>query len=201
MRKSFLFGGFIFCGLVAGISVSVPCQAATPMQEVKQTTDKILSIVTNPALKTPEKAGERKKLIREAVDEIFDWREMARRTLARHWAARSEAEKKEFTSLFADLLERTYLDRVEGYSGQKVVYEGENVQGDYATVDVQIKSREGRGIPVDYRLKKVEDKWFIYDVVIEGVSLINNYRTQFNSILVNNSFQSLLQKLKAKVSE
>jgi phospholipid transport system substrate-binding protein len=199
MRMGRLWRRTVF--LFVALGFSVPCRAETPMQEIKQATDKIISIVTNPSLKSPEKAGEKKNLIRKTVDEIFDWNEMARRTLARHWAGRTDQEKEEFTRLFSDLLERTYLERVEGYSGQKVLYTGERVDGDYAVVDVKIESQQGSEIPVNYRLKKKGSEWYVYDVSIEGVSLINNYRTQFNSILVNSSFKDLIRRLKSKLSE
>ncbi|RLB82287.1 MAG: ABC transporter substrate-binding protein [Deltaproteobacteria bacterium] len=150
-------------------------------------------------MKSPEEEPERRKLIRKAVDERFDWEEMAKRTLGRHWRKRTEKEKKEFIYLFGKLLERTYLDRVEGYSGERVVYVGDRIQGDYAIVKVKILTAQDTEIPVLYRMKKKDDKWLVYDITIEGVSLINNYRTQFNNILVRSSFKTLIEKIKAKV--
>ena len=148
--------------LIVAITGSV--LAAEPMEAMKQTTDKVLSIVTNPALKPPSKATEREKLIRQAVDERFDWEEMARRSLATHWAKRTPEERKEFVPLFADLLERTYMKKVEDYSGEKVTYEGETKDGDYAAVKVKIVTKKNQDIPVEYRLKKEENNWMIYDV-------------------------------------
>ncbi|MBW1681642.1 MAG: ABC transporter substrate-binding protein, partial [Deltaproteobacteria bacterium] len=129
----------------------------------------------------------------------FDWEEMSRRTLARHWRKRTPAEKKEFIRLFGHLLERTYLDRVEGYSGEKVIYEGEAVDGDYGIVKVKIVTRKETEIPVKYRVKRKDGQWYVYDISIQGVSLINNYRRQFNSIIVGSSYKKLIKKLKAKV--
>lgn len=169
--------------------------------KIKDTTDKIIAIVSNPEMKKPEKASERKALIRKAIDERFDWDEMAMRTLARHWAARSEAEKKDFIFFFGKLLERTYLDKVEGYSGEKVNYEGETVDGGYGTVKVGIVTTQEKTISVLYRLRKKAGDWFVYDISIEGVSLINNYRTQFNSIITKSSFQELMKRLKTNVEE
>jgi phospholipid transport system substrate-binding protein len=168
------------------------------MEAIRQTTEKILSIVTNPALKSPSKTAEREKLIRQAVDERFDWEEMARRSLATHWAKRTPEERKEFVPLFADLLERTYMKKVEDYSGEKVVYEGETQEGDYATVKVKIVTKKNKDILVEYRLKKEGNHWLIYDVSIMGVSLVNNYRTQFNSIISQSSYENLVKKLKEK---
>ncbi len=189
----------IFVPLFLILAIASPVLAADPMQEIKQTTDKILSILTNPALKVPSKTAEKEKLIRKAVDERFDWEEMARRSLATHWAKRTAEEKKEFVHLFSDLLERTYMKKVEDYSGEKVLYEAETKDGDYATVKVKIVTKKNKNIPVEYRLKKEGDNWLVYDVSIEGVSLVNNYRTQFNSIILQSSYENLVKRLKEKV--
>jgi len=185
--------------VVLVVATAVPVLAADPMEEIKQTTDKILSIVTNPALKAPSKTEEREKLVRQAVDERFDWEEMAHRTLAIHWPRRTPEERKEFVRLFADLVERTYMKKVEDYSGEKVLYEGETKEGDYASVRVKIVTKKGEDIPVEYRLKKEKENWFVYDVSIEGVSLVNNYRTQFNSIISQSSYENVVKRLREKV--
>lgn len=187
--------------LVLIISFSFPAFAGEPTEVIRKTTDKIIAIVKDPALQGPEKKSERDKLIRAAAEEIFDKEEMSRRTLARHWRKRTPAEKNEFMELFEDLLEKTYIDRVEGYSGEKVLYEGERVEGKYALVKVSIMTKQETKISVLYRLKKKETGWLVYDLSIEGVSLINNYRTQFNSIIMKSSFNGLLKKLKEKVGK
>ncbi len=197
MSRTFLIR--ILFPLFLILTIAAPVLAAEPMEEMKQTTEKILSILTNPALKAPSKTAEREKLIRKAVDERFDWEEMARRSLATHWAKRTAEEKKEFVHLFADLLERTYMKKVEDYSGEKVLYEGETKDGDYATVKVKIVTKKNKDIPVEYRLKKEGNGWFVYDVSITGVSLVNNYRTQFNSIILQSSYEDLIKRLKEKV--
>jgi len=181
------------------LSIAVPLWAVEPMEAIKQTTDKILTLVTNPALKPPSKTAEKEKLIRQAVDERFDWEEMARRSLATHWAKRTPEERKEFVPLFSDLLERTYMKKVEDYSGEKVLYEGETQDGDYAVVKVKIVTKQNKDILVEYRLKKEGNNWLIYDVSILGVSLVNNYRTQFNSIISQSSYENLVKRLREKV--
>jgi phospholipid transport system substrate-binding protein len=194
-----LFQGFVFFLLVLGITVSG--LAGEPMDQVKQTTDKILSIVSAPTLKVPSKAEERTKRIRNAVDERFDWEEMARRALAVYWAQRTSEEKKEFVRLFRKLLVQTYMDKVEGYSGEKIQYEGETIDGDYAVVKVKIATQRNVDIPVEYRLMEKGNNWLVYDISIEGVSLVNNYRTQFNSIIIRSSYEELVKRLKAKVAQ
>lgn len=181
------------------LSIAVPVLAAEPTEAIKQTTDKVLSIVTNPGLKPPSKAAERDKLIRQAIDERFDWEEMSRRSLATHWVKRTPEERKEFVRLYSDLLARTYLGKVEDYSGEKVLYEGETKDGDYATVKVKIATKQNKEISVEYWLKKEGNNWLIYDVSIEGISLVQNYRTQFNSIISQSSYENLVKRLKEKV--
>ena len=193
-----LFRSLVALLLVVGIAV--PAVAGEPTEQIKQTTDKILSIVKDPALKSPSRGQERRRMIRKVVDERFDWEEMALRSLGRHWAQRSAEEKKEFVRLFSDLVERTYMGKVEDYSGEKVRYQGETIDGDRAVVKVIIMTQKNKDISVDYRLQKEGNQWLVYDVSIEGVSLINNYRTQFNSIILQSSFENLLKKLKAKVA-
>ena len=171
------------------------------MDGVRDTTDKIIAIVSDPVLNAPEKKEERARLIRAAVDERFNWKEMSRRALARHWSKRTEQEKKEFIDLFGKLLERTYLERVEGYSGEKVLYVNEAVDGKYGIVSVRIVTKKDTEISVRYKVKKDGDDWLVYDISIERVSLINNYRKQFNSIIIRSSYKDLVDKLKEKVGK
>ncbi|MCJ7593788.1 MAG: ABC transporter substrate-binding protein [Desulfobacterales bacterium] len=197
MRKSFLRTGiasFIFVFLAAG-----PAGAGEPTEQIRQTTDRIITIVSDPALKDPARAKEKKDLIRKAVDERFDWHEMSRRTLARHWLQRTPQEKEEFVSLFGQLLERTYWNKVEDYSGEKVMYVGEEIDEDYAVVDVKVVTSKNTEVPVLYKLKKKGKDWMAYDIIIEGVSMVNNYRVQFGDIIAKSSYQGLVKKLKEKV--
>ncbi len=177
------------------------CFAGAPTDDIKKTTDRILAIVTDPALKGPQHDKERGALIRKAVDQRFDWEAMTKRSLGRHWRDRSEAEKKEFIVLFGKLLERTYLDKVGSYSGEKVVYMGETIDGKYATVTAGILTHSKSEVTVLYRLKALNGDWRVYDISIEGVSLVNNYRKQFNSIIVRSDYNELVKKLREKVAE
>ncbi len=199
MSRAIFFRGTVFLLLVLGGSVQSMAGEAT--EQIKQTTDKLIAVLTDPALKEPARAQERRKLIRKTVDERFDWEEMARRSLARYWAQRTEKEKVEFVSLFSDLLERTYMDKVEDYSGEQVIYEEERVDGDYGIVRVKILTKRATEISAEYRVKRKEDTWSIYDVSIEGVSLVNNYRTQFNSIILKSSYRNLIKMLNAKLAQ
>ena len=175
-----------------------PSLAGEPTDQIKETIDKMIVILNDPALKDPAKAKERRKMIRQAASERFDWREMARRSLAKHWKERTEEEKLEFVPLFTDLLELTYMKRIENYSGDKVSYDGEKVKGKYSLVKVRIFTDKQVEIPVAYKMKKKGSEWKIYDVSIEGVSLVNNYRKQFDSVILSSSYQGLVEKLKEK---
>lgn len=199
MRRISLWKTIVFLFLVFGFST--PALAQGPTEQIKETTDKVISILTDPALREPDRTEERRGLLRKAADERFDWEEMSRRALARHWARRTDEEKREFVSLFSDLLERTYMDRIDGYSGEKVIYEGETVDGDYGIVRARITTETDAEISAEYRVRRKENGWFIYDVSIEGVSLVNNYRTQFNSIILKSSYEKLVKRLKAKIAQ
>jgi phospholipid transport system substrate-binding protein len=125
---------------------------------------------------------------------------MARRSLARHWKKRTNEEKQEFVALYANLLERTYMNRIENYSGEKVTYDGERIEGNYSLVNITVYTSQDLEIPVQYRLKKRGSDWLIYDVLVEGVSLINNYRQQFNDIILKSSYEDLVEQLRKKVA-
>lgn len=185
--------------LLFSFPAAAPAGQAT--EEIRATTDEIIRIVTDPQLKNPDRAEERARRIRAAVDERFDWDEISRRTVGRYWARATEDQRAKFTELFAKLLERTYLDKVENYSGEEVSYGDEMIDGRYGLVKVTIRSPRGSDIPVDYRLIRKDDHWFVYDISIQGVSLVNNYRIQFNSILARSSFEDLLNQLGKKVEE
>jgi phospholipid transport system substrate-binding protein len=191
------FVTFIFLPLII-IDYAYP---ATPTEQIKQTVDKVLDILKSKELKRPEKTAERRAAIRKVVDERFDFEEMAKRSLGIHWKDRTISEKKEFVPLFTDLLERTYIDKIESYTDEEIVYIGEVVEGEYASVKTKIVTKKNVEIPIEYRLFKKNAKWEVYDVIIEGVSLINNYRTQFNKIIRTQSYPELVRRLKNKQEE
>ena len=192
-RTIFLF--LLIFGLAA------PTQAGEPTEQMKLTIDKMIDILGNPDLQDPAKAEKRRKLLRDTASERFDWREMARRSLAKHWQQRTDEEKSEFVPLFTDLLEQAYMNRIENYSGDKVSYDGEKVKGKYSLVKVRIYTSQQTNIPVVYRLRKKDSQWLIYDISIEGVSLVKNYRKQFDSVILSSSYEELVEKLKEKAAK
>ena len=160
--------------------------AGAPTDLLRVQIDRVVKTLEEPDLKKEGKTRERRAAVRRIAEGIFDFTETAKRSLGRHWQPRTPAERKEFVDLFANLLERSYLSKIELYSGEKIAYLGDTIEGDQATVRTRIATKHGTEIPVDYKMYRHGDRWLVYDVIIEGVSLIANYRTQFNKIIPPN---------------
>jgi phospholipid transport system substrate-binding protein len=176
--------------------------AGSPTDQLRTQIERVVKTVEDPELKKDSKAKERRTAVRKIADEIFDFNETAKRSLARHWLQRTPAERKEFVDLFANLLERSYISKIELYNGERIAYLGETIDGDQATVRTKLLTKQGTEIPVEYKmLRASNDRWLVYDVMIEGVSLVANYRTQFNKIIQTSSYQELVKKMKTKQAE
>jgi phospholipid transport system substrate-binding protein len=175
--------------------------AGAPTEQLRGAIERVIKMLDEPELKAPEKTLERRTAVRRVANDIFDFAETARRSLARHWNARTAQEREEFVALFADLLERSYISKIDLYGGEKILYLGELVDSDQATVRSKIITKGGSEVPVDYRLLKRGERWLVYDVSVEGVSLVNNYRTQFNKIIQTSSYTELVKKMKTKQEE
>ena len=187
--------------VLLSLLASADAGAGPPTDQLRGHVERVLKILDDPALLSDGKAAERRATIRAIAGEIFDFEEISLRSLGRHWQARTTAERKEFVQLFGELLERTYISRIEGYSGEKIAYVGEALDSDQATVRTRIVTKQGTEVPVDYRMLLRGDRWRAFDVTIEGVSLVGNYRTQFNSIIQRASYPELVAKLRAKQDE
>ncbi len=176
--------------------------AGEATDRIKAGTDKLIEILTDKSLDPPEMSEKRARMIRETVDSVFDWAAFSQRALGRHWKKLSEKQKKEFIYLFGQLLERTYMDKTRLYSGEQMNYLSEEMDGKYCVVNAEINTGRVADIEVQFRLIKDKGReWFVYDVYIEGVSLVNNYRSQFNNILTRSGYSELIGKLKAKLEE
>jgi phospholipid transport system substrate-binding protein len=180
---------------------AAPGWAGPPTDQLRTHVDRALRVLENPELRTEAKVAERRAAIRKIANDIFDFTETTKRSLGRHWQARTPAEREEIAQLFGDLLERSYIGKIELYGGEKIGYLGEVIEGDQATVRTKLVTKQGTEIPVDYRMHRRGDRWLAYDVSIEGVSLVANYRTQFNKIIRGASYQELVRKLQAKLAE
>jgi len=184
--------------LVTALAVP-PATAGAPTDQLKAQVDRVLKLMEDPALK--DKPKDKRVAVRKVADDIFDFGETAKRSLGRHWADRTQAERDEFIKLFGDLLERSYISKIELYGGEKIQYVGDKVDGDQASVMSKLLTKTSTEVPIEYRMLKKGERWLVYDVIIEGVSLISNYRTQFNKIIQTSSYAELVKKMKTRQEE
>jgi phospholipid transport system substrate-binding protein len=189
--------GIVVLGLLTGAA-----GAGEPLDKIRETVEDVLSILGDETLQAPERRELRRGKLRQAVQQRFGLEEMARRALGRHWRDLSADQRQEFVALFSDLLERSYVGKIEGTgAGSQVAYAKETIDDEgFASVLTVITNRLGSQIEVEYRLLQRDGvtPWEVYDIVIEGVSLINNYRTQFNNIIHRTSYDGLVKQLRLK---
>jgi phospholipid transport system substrate-binding protein len=167
---------------------------------LRPTIDEVVRILDDPALKGPAHAPERRAALRGVMEGVIDFPEAARRALALHWRDRTEAERAEFVGLFKDLVTYSYILKIEPYAGETVVFVGESEHDGITTVFTKVQSRRGP-IPVDYRMHELGSRWLVYDVFVEGISLVGNYRAQFNTIIQTASYAELVRRIKARLGE
>jgi phospholipid transport system substrate-binding protein len=191
--------------IIVAVSVALamapaPSYAGEPTEQVRGAIDRVLEILKKKDLQAKERRAERRTLLREEISKAFDFDEMAKRSLGPAWRQRPPEERKEYVGLFRQVLENSYLGKVEAYRGEKIRYVKESVEeGRIATVETLIVTGKGQEIPLNYRMLKEKSGWRVYDVVIEEISLVNNYRSQFAGILQKSSFQDLLVRLSEMV--
>ncbi|MFA6149400.1 MAG: ABC transporter substrate-binding protein [bacterium] len=192
------FGKF---ALLLAIALCIPAVASggEPTEQIRGAINRGLEIVKRADLQGSAKKAQRRELLRKDLFPYFNFDEMARRSLGVHWKDRSPRERQEFVTLFTDLLENSYAGKIEGYKGETIRFGKETSDPPYAEVKTVIVSREGQEFSVDYRLLADGARWRVYDIVIEGVSLVNNYRSQFAGILQKSSFQEMTKQLKETV--
>jgi len=178
---------------VSYLFVALPLNAGAPSDQTRATIEKVLAILKDSNVK-----AERLDRLRKAINPSFDYAEMAKRALGSHWQRRSPAEQQEFVKLFTDLVETFYVGTIESYNGEKVVLANEKQDKDFAEVNTKIVTNKGEEYAIDYKLHQSSGSWKIYDAVIENVSLINNYRSQFNRVIGKSSYEELLSKMRAK---
>jgi phospholipid transport system substrate-binding protein len=177
---------------------AVPALAGAPREQVQGAIQKVTAILNDPELKSEAKKSERIERLREAIFPKFDFAEMAKRSLGANWQRRTPEEQREFVKLFTDLMENSYMDNIASYNGEKVNITGEKQDNDFAQVSTKIVDKKGEEYSVDYKLYRNGDDWKIYDVVIENISIVNNYRSQFNRVIARSSFEDLMRRMKDK---
>ena len=172
--------------------------AGEPLELLKQTSARVIALLQDPKLKAAARKQERVEKLKAIITPIFDYDEVARRTLASHWSERSAAEKTEFTRLFRAFLEKIYSDRITLYDGQRVVFTKEKFDQEFAEVESKLIDRKNDTSVVVYRLKRFDGGWKVYDAVVESISIVNNYRSQFNRVISKSSYEELKRMLVEK---
>jgi phospholipid transport system substrate-binding protein len=172
--------------------------AGAPLDLVRTTVDRALQILQDPKLSSPDKKQERVDRLREALVAIFDYEEMAKRALGPHWRQRTPAEQEEFVKLFRDFLEKVYSDKIDLYAGQKVRFGREVIDNEFAQVESTIIQPKGDEIAVVYKLRQVNGQWKVYDAIVENISIVNNYRSQFDRVISTSSYEELVKRLREK---
>jgi phospholipid transport system substrate-binding protein len=196
MKRYVISMTFILCLIAPAYAF-----AGVPLDTVKGNVDKVLEVLRDPALKAESAKKVKKERIMTIAEKMFDFAELSRRTLAQNWNKLSPAQQQEFINLYKSLLADTYADKILQYTDETIVFSKE-ISLTEKTVEIQSTVQRKNGdIPIYYRVIQEGDRWRIYDVVIEGVSLINNYRSQFREILANNPPESLLETLRKKVGK
>ena len=189
-------------GLVAALALLPgPVGAGAPTDRLRAAAEKVIQILNDPALQAEARAPERQAAVRTAVIDLLDFAEISRRALGRHWRPLSDVERDEFVRLFRALLDRTYLPQIKLYQGEQIQFVGESVDRDFAAVQARVPTRRGQEASVVFRLHRPGERWLIYDVSVEGISLVANYRAQFDQVIQRASYQGLVTRIKQKLAD
>ena len=186
--------------LFFSVLLPAPSRAGGPTDQLRGTVDKVLTIVrSSHSTSKAQMEAQRAQLV-EVIYPRFDFTEMAKRSLGRHWAGRTPEEQREFVTIFAAMLGRSYADNIESYTSQNVLYTRESEDQNYAQVDTKIVTENRPPLSINYKLQSVDKVWKVYDLVIEDISVVNNYRSQFNRVIARSSFEELVRVMKEKQS-
>ena len=194
-----VLGFFSVCVWLAGVAAAAD-PAAEAMQQLRTSIDRVLEALSDQDLAKPEHEAQRRLRITEIIKARFDFEEMAKRAMSRHWKIQTPEQAKSFVALFTELLSASYIGKIEAYTDEKVVYHEAIAKGRYIWVKTTIMGRAAN-VPVEYRMYMRDNEWWVYDVVIEEVSLVSTYRDQFNQIISRDSYDVLVKKLQDKLIE
>jgi len=184
------------------VTCSVPgAWAGAPTDQLRDGIEQVFKILRNPEMAGDKNATQRRSAILVAAGNIFDFGEMAKRSLGQHWAARTPAEQTQFVALFTDLMQHSYINKVDQHGGAKMSFKGEAIEGELATVRTSVPLSNGREMPLEYRMHNTNARWRVYDLSIDGISLVSNYRAQFNKIVRIDSYEVLVTKLQSHQTE
>lgn len=183
--------------IVLGLSLFVGTLgfgAESPTEVVRTTINEVIRILNDDSLKSPAKLLHRRRLLEQVIAQRFDYAEMSKRALAVHWTPLTKEQRDEFVDLFKGFLSDRYASKIEGYAGEQVDYLGERLDGQYAEVRTKLRSSKVE-IPMDYRLINKGGRWYAYDIIVDGISLVKNYRSQFDKIIRSGSYEELVRRL------
>jgi phospholipid transport system substrate-binding protein len=197
LRSSDIASIAVFLLLVLALT-SARATAGVPTDQIKATVDKALVVLKDPHLKTASRNNERREQLKQILFARFDFTEMAKRALGANWRRRTPKEQEEFVGLFTELLERAYTDTIESYTDERIVYVGERLDGSYADVDSKIFTAKGEEFSINYKAHLLSGEWRVYDVIVENISMVNNFRSQFNRVIANSSYEELIRRLRLK---
>ena len=175
-----------------------PARAGAPTDQVREYSEAVVKILEDPTLKAEDRKPERRAAVRKIAAEVFDVQETARRALGPHWHQRTPQQREEFVQLFAELLEQTYISKIDLFGGEKLRFTEEKVDGDNAIVRAKVVTRQQTEVPVEARMLRKGDRWLIYDILIENISLVGNYRAQFDRIIRTSSYDELVKRLRTR---
>ncbi|HEV8474011.1 MAG TPA: ABC transporter substrate-binding protein [Methylomirabilota bacterium] len=189
---------FVAILVAAGVALGAvgPARAGVPTDQLREYTDAVVRVLEDPALKSEDKKPERRAAVRKLAADVFDVQETARRALGPHWQGRTPAEREEFVHLFADLLEQTYISKIDLFGGERLKFTQEQIDGDNAIVRARVMTKQQTEVPVEARMLRRGERWLIYDIAIENISLISNYRAQFDRIIRTSSYDDLVKRLR-----
>jgi phospholipid transport system substrate-binding protein len=191
-------------GILILLFVLVPARGAwagPPSDQLRAGIDRVFKILGDPELDGDKKLNQRRAAIVIVANEMFDFGEMAKRSLGQYWAQRTPTERGEFVRLFTELVQRSYISKVDQHGVHTMTVQGEQIDGEYAVVRTTLPLSSGREMPIDYRMHRTDDRWQVYDLSIEGISLVANYRAQFNKIIRTSSYEALIAKIKSHQAE
>jgi phospholipid transport system substrate-binding protein len=172
--------------------------AGVPTEQIKATVDKAVLVLKDPGLRAESKTKERRDQLRQILFVRFDFNEMAKRALGANWRRRTAKEQEEFIHLFTELLERAYAETIESYTEEQIIYVNERLDGSYADVQSKILTSKGEEFSINYKAHLMSGEWRVYDVVVENISMVNNFRSQFNRVIANSSYEELVRRLRDK---
>ena len=188
--------------LLALVLVSPPAvSAGPPTDQLREGIERIFKILGDPELSGEARAAERRAAVSRNASELFDFAEMSKRTLGAYWDERTPAERQDFVRLFTGVIQRAYFSKIDEHGSEKTIFTGETMDGDLAIVRTKLLLARGTQMPLDYSMHSTGGRWRVYDLSIDGISLVANYRSQFNKIIRTSSYEGLVARFKSNQAE